>query len=72
MFCKHQWEILSETTTKSGFEVAVEAISQIDTPKTLHKFNIKIPEQVTCAERKYIQVFKCDKCGKLKRFVERI
>jgi Fe2+ or Zn2+ uptake regulation protein len=33
---------------------------------------ITFPSQMSCAERKHIAVFVCDKCGKLKRFVEEI
>jgi hypothetical protein len=64
MLCKHEWKILSETVTKSKFECAMEVIG------TLGKGTI--PHQMSCANRKHIQVFACDKCGKLKRFVEQL
>ncbi len=65
MFCKHDWKLLSDTTTKSKFEVATEALSDRTT-------SMKLPWQMSDASRKHIQVFTCEKCGKLKRFVESI
>ncbi len=62
MFCKHDWSVLSETVTKSKFEVATERMT--------HAKNL--PWQLCDADRKHIQVFTCSKCGKLKRFVENI
>lgn len=60
VFCKHNWEILSETTTKSRIEllreVGCQSIKGMDNP----------------ADRKFIQVVACKKCGTLKRFVEDI
>lgn len=64
MFCKHTWHVISETTTKSKFEAAVGALGGSG--------HVKLPWQMSCAERKHIQVFECSKCGKLKRFVETI
>lgn len=66
MFCKHDWKILSEVTTKSQFEVTTEALDKSGCTKG------KIPHQMCCADRKFIQVVQCTKCGKLKRFVENI
>lgn len=65
MFCKHDWKLLSDTTTKSKFEVATEAFGN-------GPMRIKLPWQMSDAGRKHIQVFTCNKCGKLKRFVEEI
>lgn len=65
-FCKHEWMLISETTTKSKFESAVIALDKRITGKT------RIPHQLCCGDRKYIQVVTCIKCGKLKRFVEEI
>ena len=62
MFCKHEWKVLSETVTKSALEVSA-------------KCNVTgrgLPESIMNTDRKHIQVFTCDKCGKLKRFVEDI
>jgi len=64
MLCKHEWKLLSETVTKSAIEVATESISGAT--------DFKLPWQLSNADRKHIQVFACDKCGKLKRFVEDI
>ena len=63
VFCKHKWEVLSETTTKSKFEVVAERVA--GGKQTL-------PRQLVCAKRKLVQVFVCSKCGKFKRFVENI
>lgn len=60
IFCKHEWMIISETTTKSQFEHMKE---HGFTPNKVNGFAL---------ERKHIQVVICIKCGKLKRFVEDI
>jgi hypothetical protein len=67
MFCKHQWKVLSESVTASKFEHAINLVKDNGSPG---KFTI--PSQMSCAERKHIAVFVCEKCGKLKRFVEDI
>ena len=64
LFCKHEWKIVSEITTKSRFEVATTQLNNTK-PKT-------IPWQLCDARRKHIQIVTCDKCGKLRRFVETI
>ena len=67
MFCKHQWEVLSETTIESQFEHAMKVAQSRGAYGS-----IKIPGQMSCAERKHILVVTCKKCGKIKRFVETI
>ena len=66
MFCKHGWKLISETVTKSKYEVAME------TARGNGAESIKLPWKLCEADRKHIQTFACDKCGKLKRFVEAI
>jgi hypothetical protein len=67
IFCKHDWELISETVTKSRYEVAMEAFDgRAGTSK------VNLPWQLCDASRKHIQTFTCRKCGKLKRFVEEI
>ena len=66
MFCKHEWQLLSETVTKSKFEISMNAAFTSDVRPT------SLPGQLCDASRKHIQTFSCDKCGKLKRFVEEI
>ena len=66
MFCKHEWALLSETTTTSKFDDSVRAFSHAGGAK------FTLPDQLCCADRKHIQVFTCGKCGNLKRFVEEI
>ena len=63
----HTWKILSETTTKSKFEVACNAVYSRE---KVGKINI--PWQMCDASRKFIQIFQCTKCGELKRFVTNI
>jgi hypothetical protein len=65
MFCKHKWTIMSETVTKSKFECAISTINIAEGKTT-------VPHQMCCADRKFIQIVSCEKCGKLKRFVENI
>lgn len=60
IFCKHDWSLLSETTTKSRVEVLREC--GVASLKGLFK----------PVDRKHIQIVACKKCGKLKRFVEDI
>lgn len=61
MFCKHKWVILSETVTKSRLEVFSDnGVTEIS------------GTGLNPASRKHIQIITCEKCGKLKRFVENI
>jgi hypothetical protein len=62
--CKHKWQILSEKTTKSKFEVAREALEGVS--------RVKIPWQMCDASRKVIQIVTCEKCGKIKKFVTEV
>lgn len=66
MFCRHDWEILSETTSKSKFEVATECLSNRGTSK------VTIPHQMCDATRTLVQIVACNKCGKLRRFVTEV
>jgi heterodisulfide reductase subunit A-like polyferredoxin len=63
MFCKHEWKKLSETVTKSDFETVIESLGD-------RSGNLKT--QADSSNRKHIAIFACDKCGKLKRFVEQL
>ncbi len=60
MFCKHAWEVLSETTTKSQLEHLRDLGAEVEKGNML------------MLERKYIQTFTCKKCGAFKRFVEEL
>ena len=64
IFCKHDWVILSETTTKSKFEASMSVLGSAG--------EVDIPGHMCGTDRKHIQVFTCKKCGKLHRFVEDI
>jgi len=67
MLCNHIWQVLSETVTESKFECAMDKIKSAGRASSL-----TVPHQMSCVDRKHIQVFTCYKCGKLKRFVEDI
>jgi len=60
MFCKHDWKVISETTTKSKVEHAKELGMVVN---KCSGFDL---------DRKFIQIVCCSKCGKLKRHVEDI
>jgi hypothetical protein len=59
MFHKHEWEVLSETTSESKLEQAA-------------RLGASIKGHGSGLEKKYILILQCKKCGKLKRFVEEI
>lgn len=57
IFCTHKWKVLSDTVTKSAFELVKEAgVSEIKGGGLF--------------QRKHIVIVCCDKCGKIKRFVD--
>jgi hypothetical protein len=60
LFHKHEWKILSETTTKSGLEHTVEVSV---------KAGLSLERCQESTHRKLIQIVTC-KCGKLKKLVE--
>lgn len=65
MFCKHNWKLLSSETTESSFEHAMRLMKERGATG-----KATIPWQMCDTKRKLIQVFSCDKCGKIKRYVE--
>ena len=69
LFCKHNWIKASETITESKFEHATKNANSLYEYNTDLKRKVKIPWQMCDANRKHIIIFKCDKCGKIKRFV---
>lgn len=60
IFCIHNWELISETITKSKIEVLRDC--GVTSLKGLYE----------PVDRKFIQILTCKNCGKLKRFVENI
>lgn len=60
MFCKHEWKVLSEVTTKSKFSelAGVTRMKSVDI------------EELTA--RKHILTVTCEKCGDIKQFVNEI
>ena len=65
MFCKHEWKVLSETTTESQAEQFARLSGYFIKPKNSGQLEL-------LTARKHICVVTCTKCGKLKRFVEGI
>ena len=63
-FCKHDYKLISETTTQSKLEHAI-VLNNV-------RGRVSGSGNPTILERKHIQVFTCSKCGNLKRFVENI
>lgn len=61
--CHHKWDILSETITESKMESAIKlcGLPQTGAKTSAYFF-----------EKKHIQVFTCNLCGKFERFVEDI
>jgi len=57
MFCKHKWNILTEQTTKSKYEIGV---------KNGFRFS-EINDLLLV--RRHIQIINCTVCGKIKRYV---
>ena len=66
LFCKHNWKVLSETVTKSTFEIAVNALNKLSLS------DCKIPHQLCKDSRKHIVILSCSKCGKLSKQVTEI
>ena len=58
IFCKHKWKMLSEVVTKSQLEL----MSELG----------KRGELYNPFERKVIHILSCEKCGKLKKYVEKL
>lgn len=63
-FCKHEWKLIQNITTESHIEhikhtLGTDAVRRF----TIYRDNI---------ERKNIVILSCNKCGKLKRFVENV
>jgi len=61
MFCKHKWDLLSEKTTESKLEL-LQRITSLEITEC----------KESLLERKFIQLLKCDKCGKFKKLVTSI
>lgn len=59
MFCKHKWKLLSETKSDSKLEVAYSC-----------GVTIRSGADKSILERELVQVLACERCGKLKKFVE--
>lgn len=64
LFCKHDWKVLSEKEMESVFERTVKTLNEACNEVR------SLPHQLCHGERKYIAICSCDKCGKIKKFVE--
>lgn len=67
IFCKHKWNILSETTTVSKLELMVSTLGAVETELRIRYTDT---DSENSTERKFIQIITCGGCGKLRRFVE--
>lgn len=56
IFCKHDWQLLSEIVTESNAEQA-------------KRIGLKNVKGFFVFDRKLVQIVTCKKCGKLKKFV---
>jgi len=66
---KHDYVVLSETTTKSRFQRALEAI---EANEGKYSRSTCVPHQLCHDNGKFIQILKCTTCGKIQRYVEEI
>ncbi len=64
--CRHKWVMISNETTPSKFEHAMQQVRKSNLDLS------RIPWQMCDATRKKIQILQCEQCGKLKRFVTTI
>lgn len=62
MFCKHDWTVLSDKVTKSGFEIMAET----------HEVKINANTSTCILDRKSITIVACKKCGAIKKFVTEV
>lgn len=60
--CAHKWKMISEITTKSRIEV----LKDLKCIPSEYSY-IMLP-----VDRKFIQILSCEKCGKLRKFIEGI
>ncbi len=59
MFCKHEWKIMTEITTKAAYEMLGEVTSMEGASQWLF-------------DRKYICILQCNKCGRLNKTIEKL
>lgn len=64
IFCKHNWQLISETKTES----MLEQMDRIFPEKTQTLASVK----EFLLQKKLIQIVECNRCGKIKKFVEDI
>ena len=65
MFCKHKWKLLSKEITKSKFDELKKSCISVNFNAIQYKFYGMLDKYL-------IQVFSCDKCGKIKKFIDKI
>lgn len=66
LFCKHNWIIKQSITTPSKMEHWIKVTGSKEghpIPRNNFQYN-------ESTDRKQITIIACDKCGKLKRYVE--
>jgi len=57
LFCKHDYEQINQVVMESEYDMVVNSF--------------KIPNTHLSLTRKLITDYKCNKCGKIKRFIEK-
>ena len=63
MFCRHKWRLVDKTVLPSLIEVAAKSgASKMQTSASMAKDML---------QRTVISILACEKCGKVKKFVER-
>ena len=71
LFCKHDWEILSEIKTESKIEQMLRLAGEAPYPRNnLDPASVLVLEPVL--GKQLIQIVTCKKCGKLTRWVTQI
>lgn len=60
LFCKHEWQVISEQKTESQLEQIIRLGGHVTKGNEI------------MMDRKLIQICQCHKCHKIKRFVEDI
>lgn len=58
LFCNHQWNEIKHFIIPSQFDIVIESK--------------KIPQSWVSFKRTYVTDYSCAKCGKLKRFINKV
>ena len=73
MFCKHEWKVLSEKTTKSKLDqLNAGGLSNLKANGALILELTSGALLLELTSRKHILTITCEKCGDIKQFVNEI